>query len=67
MSRLTLAGARVDDVQRLRDAEDDAHLAHVAQLLRELHRQTDDVVLTDGHDLHRECVLVIVGVVVDVM
>ena len=51
----------------LRDAVHHTHLPHVTQLLGELGRQAHDVVLTDRHDLHRVCVLVVVDVTPHIM
>lgn len=51
----------------LSDAQDNAQLANVAEGPGCLHRQTDDVVLADGHYLHGVGVLVVVCVAVRVM
>ena len=57
--RLTSTGVRVHELDNLRDAVDDADLAKVAQLLGNFWRHTDNVVLTNGHDLDAERVLVV--------
>ena len=51
----------------LRHAVTDCDLTQVSKRLRQLRGQTDDVILTNGHNLHRKRILVVVGVVVDIM
>lgn len=42
-------------------------LAHVTKRLSQFRREADNVIFTNRYDLHRESVLIIIGVVVDVV
>ena len=57
---LTLARLWVDNVQHGGDLVNDADLPDPAQMVRELGRQADDVVLADGSHVHARRVLVVV-------
>ena len=49
------------------DTQHNTDLRHVAEVMRQGWRKTDNVVLTDWDDFHAECVLVVVGIAARVM
>lgn len=64
---LTPQCERVEQVDQVGDSRHDADLTDVSQGAGGLCGQTDDVVLTNGHNLDGKCVLIVVGIVVGVV